>query len=487
MDPTRRSARGVTAVPATSTGGVPPVPPTSPSPAGRAGVARLPEEYREVRRLGDGRDATVSLCRSEASRDDVAVKVLHVRVPESRLRLALHAEMLSGGAAAAHPCAVRIRDVGFQTDGHPYLASRFCPGGSAQARLVDTGAFAVDDVLVIGVRMALALHTSHRRGVLHLGVRPSNVLFDADDRPLLADHGLSRVLHRAAPERGAVYDPLFSPRELLGWEAPGPAADVYGLGATLYTLLTGVSPNAAGAAGPALPGTPTQLQSLLERMTSRQPGDRPSLKEVHNVLRALLPESHLDRVPDLAPEPEPDVPLPGWDSADDELIDTTPDTPFEAAEAVARRRRRNRILSGAFAFLVVGGLAAALLLPGGEKKDSAKTPAPTPSSLSQVSPERLPLFQAGKIEITVVGGQVQVSWEPPREPVSGYLVTVRAPDGRQADTPRSTAGTTYSVVFDSPPVPPGSCYVVTSLVRDGDRGIQLAPSPPVCQSGRPAG
>ncbi|MBE9500167.1 hypothetical protein IHE61_25495 [Streptomyces sp. GKU 257-1] len=67
------------------------------------------------------------------------------------------------------------------------------------------------------MRLALALHSAHRRGVLHLDVRPASILFDGQGAPLLAGHALGRVLQRAAPSAGAVFDPAYAARELFGW------------------------------------------------------------------------------------------------------------------------------------------------------------------------------------------------------------------------------------------------------------------------------
>lgn len=469
-----------------------------PPPAIAAPPGRVPAEYRVIRRLGVGRYGTVELCRVPGDRTEVAVKLLPVRITTPRGQLALHAELLAVAAAAKHPCAVTVREVGF-VDEMPYLTNEFCPVGSAHARLATTGPLPWDDVAAIGVRLALALHSAHRRGVLHLDVRPANILFDADDAALLADHGLTRALRSTAPELGVHFDPLYAPRELFGWEPPGPPADVHGLGATLYALLTGAPPHAdqalvgpsahyqavMTATAPPPVGVPPPLAGLLQRMTSAHPGDRPPLTEVHRVLHALLPSGQLARVPDLLPEPEPELPLPGWDKADDALIDELADAPDAPSDSETRRhRKRVRLVTATAATLLAGGIAAALLLPTEDDSTPPEPPPPpsqSPSSMKVVPADQLPLLQARQIRITAVADQFHISWGPPQQPVTGYLITARSPSGAQVDKPQSTAADERRVVFTSPPVQPDTCYIVTSLVRATDGTIQLAPSPPACR------
>src|SRR5215468_12056975 len=92
--------------------------------------------------------------------------------------------------------------------------------------------------------IAEAIHYAHGRGILHRDLKPSNVLIDADDQPRITDFGLARRLHGefGVTVTGQVLgSPAFMPPEQTTGKRShvGPPADVYGLGAILYHLLTG--------------------------------------------------------------------------------------------------------------------------------------------------------------------------------------------------------------------------------------------------------
>ncbi|WP_405803028.1 serine/threonine-protein kinase [Streptomyces sp. NBC_01187] len=465
----------------------------------------LPDGYRAQRVLGTGRHSTTVLCREESSARDLVVKVLLPVVQDGARRLAAHSELLAAGAAAKHPCAVTVEDAGFTGAGQLYLIERLCPGGSAAARLAASGAMSVEDVLVAGIRLALALHSSHLAGVLHLDVRPANILYDDGGGALLADHAVGRVLQRAAPDTGAVFDPAYTARELFGWEAPGPAADVYALGATLYALLAGEPAHAEAARrGPAavyeqvLKGgvprperhdVPEPLLVLLHRMMAPHPEGRPPLTEVHRILRTLLPVSCASRVPDLQPEPEPETPPPGWDPADDALTEPPPETDEDpdSEEAVARRRRnRNRLVAASSALLLVGGAVLALfLVRAANTSEDAKAARDRPKgdqrSAHPLPKGQLPAFQAQRISVNRVGEQVQVAWSPPKkaQPVYGYAVAAQTPDGEPLKV-KNTGADEPSVVFSTSAARPDTCYVVTSLVQTADGSVGLAAAETVC-------
>ncbi|MBY8888581.1 protein kinase [Streptomyces sp. PTM05] len=476
---------------------------------------RLPQGYRLLRRIGTGRHSTVLLCREEETGQEVAVKLLHLTVDDEGARLAAHSELLSAGAAAKHSCSVLVDDAGFTQDNHPYLVERFCRGGNAQAKLANSGTFPVDEVVVIGIRAALSLACAHRRGVLHLDVRPANVLFDDAGDALLADHGVGRVLQRSAPELGAVFDPMYASRELFGWEKPGPSADVYSLGATLYALLNGLPAYAeAGSTSwsalynevlrgelphPHRMDVPPQLFDLVRRMMSVNPEGRPPLTEVHRVLRLLLPPAYASRVPDQDPEPAPEAMLPGWDPADD----VTPEEQAEAerigaeAEAELKRRSRRRIMASAAALVVFAGAATAMTLVlhhGGKKTQAHGGPSGSASApaagtqgnpqAQQVPQDKVAALMPRGVSVAAADGSVQVSWKQPQQPatVAGYYVQASA-DGKQVALKPAGSKTDSEVVFTDPAsLKQGVCYTVVSIVELTNGQVQYAPAAQVCRT-----
>jgi hypothetical protein len=461
-------------------------------------------DYEPLHQVATGRHSTVFMCHERATGAEVAVKILHVVVQDEARRLAIHSELLSAAVAAKHPCSVAVSDVGFTPDHRPYLAEPFHRGVNAQARIAGFGPYAVDEVVVIGLRLALALHSAHRRGVLHLDVRPANILFDDTGDALLADHGIARILQRCDPALGAVFDPMYAPRELFGWETPGPAADVYGLGATLYTLLNGEAAHSdAGRTSwsalyrevlrgesppPRRPDVPEPLLTLVRRMMSADPGGRPPLTEVHRVLRLLLPASHAARVPELEPEPAAELPLPGWDPADD----VTPEE-REVAEPGERtrdesRRRARRGLAGACVVAVVFAVVAmtvTLALRGGRAptEPPGTTSSPTGAQSAQEVPVgELPKLKPLNVTATEVEGNVQIAWQAPEQKtgVVGYVVHARVP-GTNLPIQKTTNKTEPAVLFSAGSVTDDTCYTVMTVVLiDGQ--TRFAPSEPLCQT-----
>ena len=105
------------------------------------------------------------------------------------------------------------------------------------------GPLAVHEALTIGVRLAGALETAHRAGVLHRDVKPPNVLLTNYGEPQLSDFGIARIAgSRETAANILVGSPSYTAPELFEGRAASIAADVYSLAATVFTLLNGDPP-----------------------------------------------------------------------------------------------------------------------------------------------------------------------------------------------------------------------------------------------------
>jgi nucleotide-binding universal stress UspA family protein len=128
---------------------------------------------------------------------------------------------------------------------NPYIVMEFIAGMSLKARLDDTP-LPADEVAAIGAKIAIALHDLHTQHVIHLDLKPSNVIMREDGEAALIDFGLSRhdqlpdlVAEEVAGPIGT--GPYISPEQLQG-DRSDPRSDLFGLGVILYFLATGERP-----------------------------------------------------------------------------------------------------------------------------------------------------------------------------------------------------------------------------------------------------
>lgn len=236
----------------------------------------------------------------------VAVKVITMEPgnqlgPDARRRF--ERECAVTGRMSSHPNVVGIFDCGILDDGQPYLVTEFCEGGSLADRLARTGPLPAADVADIAWKIAAALRDTHREGIIHRDVKPANILLRATGEPALADFGLS-VRSSSDASRGLdAFSPAFAPPEVLAHGEQSAAGDVYSLGATLYTVLTGRPPvpTVAGEAPlaylrrvveePIAPidraGVDPRLAETVHAMLARRPQDRPTAADVVTRMQAV--------------------------------------------------------------------------------------------------------------------------------------------------------------------------------------------------------
>ena len=198
----------------------------------------------------------------------------------------------------AHPAIVRS----FHSvlDGaRPHVVLEYLGGPNLRRRLRRKGSLSLDEVLQVGLQVGGALHYLEARGLVHLDVKPSNLVLAG--RACLLDFSLSRRLERARTLQRPVGTTEYMAPELCapaGTRRIGPPADVWGLGATLYEALCAKRPfPAAGAEGrypqldheptPLAADAPAALAEAILRCLRSDPRQRPKAAEVVAALAPL--------------------------------------------------------------------------------------------------------------------------------------------------------------------------------------------------------
>jgi len=206
-------------------------------------VAELEAEgYQGAEPVGRGGFGVVYRC-SEPSLDRfVAIKVLSSDPDDVDLER-FDREQRAMGRLSGHPNIVPVLHSGLTFTGRPYIVMPYHSRDTLGSWIKGHGPLAVHEALTIGVRLAGALETAHRAGVLHRDIKPANVLLTSYGEPQLSDFGIARIAgSRETAANVLVGSPQYTAPELFEGPSASVAADIYGLAATLFTLLNGEPP-----------------------------------------------------------------------------------------------------------------------------------------------------------------------------------------------------------------------------------------------------
>ncbi|WP_333771713.1 serine/threonine-protein kinase [Streptomyces sp. IBSBF 2435] len=348
--------------------------------------------YRLMERIGRGGMGTVWRAEDELLDRQVAVKKLHPPQPhmlEEELATLFERTRREARAAAriSHPNVIVVHDV-VDDAGLPSIVMEYVPSVTLGERLKEGGALPPAEAARIGRGMVAALRAAHRAGVLHRDVKPGNVLLGDGGRIVLTDFGIAQAsgtstLTRTGELIGSI--DFLSPERIRG-AMPGPEADLWALGATLYQAVEGESPFRrptaietayAIAEDPVVPPPNAgALTEVIAGLLAKEPAERLSAEEAERMLRIPAGDQDtavVEQVKVTEPLPVSDPASAGRGGAPAHAGHTPPHggapgaysttgqpPPYSAPHGGDRRRPGRWIAAAAAVAVLAGGTAVAV-------------------------------------------------------------------------------------------------------------------------------
>jgi eukaryotic-like serine/threonine-protein kinase len=245
-----------------------------------SGLPRLlAERYELTEQVASGGMTSVWRGHDRVLGRDVVVKVLHPELAaDPSFRARFHEEAVNA-ARLTHPNIVALYDTGEQGD-VAYIVMELVNGPTLREALGRHGPLPPSRAARLAMEVAAALDYAHQAGVCHGSLKPGNILLADDGTVKVADFSIARAASDDDPGRtGEVLgvDGYLAPEVVKGDDADG-RADVYGLGACLYEMLTGRTPGADPST--TVPpralraGVPRDLDTIVRQAMAADPDDR---------------------------------------------------------------------------------------------------------------------------------------------------------------------------------------------------------------------
>ena len=266
-------------------------PQTPPPPAGAA-ASQLLKRYRPLETRATGGFGSVEICLDSRLQRRVAIKRMPLASPFERASAATTAAALAEARTASmlqHPNIVQVIDFTYDA-AYAYLVMEYVDGLTLEEFLaqVDNNSLTYDETATIADALVQALAYAHENGVLHLDIKPANVLIDRSGHVKLADFGMA-TLASAAGFGGARGGTIgYMPPEQLNGDEVDERTDIFALAAVLYEALCATAPFRAGTPADSLekiergvlypsdllPDLPESAEEALLCALSPEPSDR---------------------------------------------------------------------------------------------------------------------------------------------------------------------------------------------------------------------
>ena len=422
----------------------------------------LAGRYRLRAVIGRGGMGAVWRARDELLNRDVAVKeiIWPAEMDEAeretvRRRAVREAQML---ARLRHPNVVGVYDF-FEEDGRPVIVMELVPFPSLRDTVRDAGPLSPARAARVGLGVLTALEAAHQAGVMHRDVKPANILLAPEDRIVLTDFGIAKTVDSPTLTTSGILigSPSYLAPERARGEPAGPAADLWGLGASLYSAVEGKPPferpgvlaslTAVVSEEPEPPLHAGPLEPVISGLLRKDPGTRLGAADAEQMLHDVLAQDTAVRTapmiaPSLALGPMADIepaaasePAPSAPEADTESL-----PPVAAAHVPAA--------------LVPASPAAAAVPAAAGSPDRLAAPAPRgPPPVRRRGPRRARGLWAAPIAVIGIAAiTAAVTW--------GLSGTSGHPTARPS--PRAPARSSVPASASAPASAPASASTPTS-------------------------
>ncbi|GAB1443228.1 hypothetical protein MASR2M39_20670 [Ignavibacteriales bacterium] len=208
----------------------------------------IKDEYRIIRKIGEGGMGTVFLAEDLQMQQEVAIKLLHAAMTTDSEIVERFKTEAKAQYKLTHPYIVKLTRL-VQNGEDYFIVMEYIEGMTLKEMLSKTGLLPEDRALPIFHKILRGLAYAHSQGIIHRDIKPGNIIIDKNGNPKITDFGIAKILGdkgltQTGTKLGTVY--YMSPEQIKNPKGVDQRTDVYSLGITLYEMLTGKLPYNTG-------------------------------------------------------------------------------------------------------------------------------------------------------------------------------------------------------------------------------------------------
>lgn len=261
----------------------------------RSTIPTAIDDYQILDVVGEGAVGTVYKAQHRKTGDIVALKVMAPHLIDNEVLLKRFEQEFSAAKIVQHPNIVRF--LAYHGEGElPYLVMEYVDGESLGETVERDGPLSEAKAIQLIVQVCQGLYWAHKQGIIHRDIKPDNIMVTKDGQAKLTDLGLAKDFRTdeqglTNTGRGLGTPHYMSPEQFRNAKNADLTSDIYGIGATLYTMVTGAVPfEDCGS-----------LEALMRKSHNEVPSPRqlvPTLSErIDRVIRKAMSGNPNDRHP----------------------------------------------------------------------------------------------------------------------------------------------------------------------------------------------